>query len=45
MLTVDMRHFAKTDFYKGLADITDGFLEVDKEFLEDLLSEDGPKSA
>lgn len=45
MLTVDMRHFAKTDFYKGLADITDGFLEVDKEFLEDLLSEDSPKSA
>ncbi len=45
MLTVDMRHFARTDFYKGLADITDGFLEADGELLDDLLSENGSESA
>lgn len=42
MLTVDMRHFAKTDFYRALAAMTDGFLETDTEFLTDLLAdEDG----
>lgn len=40
MLTVDMRHFARTDFYKGLADITDGFLETDGELLHDLTSDE-----
>ena len=37
MLTSDMRHFAKTDFYLALAYLTDGFLETDREFLADLL--------
>jgi TorA maturation chaperone TorD len=41
----DMHKFAKTDFYKALAYLTIGFLENDKEFLEDVLanaSEDRP---
>ena len=39
LLTVDMRHFAKTDFYRGLACMTDGFLESDGELLSDVLTE------
>ena len=37
MMTSDMRRFAKTDLYKGLASLTDGFMTVDFEFLQDLL--------
>jgi TorA maturation chaperone TorD len=33
----DMHRFAKTDFYKALAFLTMGFLETDKEFLEEML--------
>jgi putative dimethyl sulfoxide reductase chaperone len=40
MLTVDMRHFAKTDFYKGLSYLTDGFIETDKDFLAEVISVD-----
>ncbi len=40
MLTADMRRFAKTDLYLGLAHLTDGFLAIDQAFLEDLLAED-----
>lgn len=40
MLTSDMRKFARTDFYKGLADYTDGFLESDVELLADILGEE-----
>lgn len=40
MLTIDMRHFAKTDFYRGLAFMTDGFLETEREFLLDLLADE-----
>lgn len=39
MMTADMKRFAKTDLYKGLAYLTDGFIETDQEFLEDLLSD------
>jgi TorA maturation chaperone TorD len=39
MMTADMRRFAKTDLYRGLAFLTEGFLETDVEFLEDLLAE------
>lgn len=43
MLTCDMRKFARTDFYKGLADYTDGFLESDVELLKSVLGvEDEP---
>ncbi len=34
----DMRNFAKTDFYKGLAYLVDGFLEEDQALLEELLA-------
>jgi TorA maturation chaperone TorD len=40
MLTGEIRRFAKTDFYRGLSWLTDGFLETDFEFLEDILAED-----
>jgi TorA maturation chaperone TorD len=40
MLTNEMRRFAKTDFYQGLSWLTDGFLETDLEFLEDILGEE-----
>lgn len=40
MMTSDMKRFAKTDLYKGLAFLTDGFLETDFEFLSDILEEE-----
>ena len=40
MLTADMRHFAKTDFYLALSYLTDGFLAAEQEFLTDVLSDD-----
>jgi TorA maturation chaperone TorD len=40
MLTSEMRRFAKTDFYQGLSWLTDGFLETDFEFLENILGEE-----
>lgn len=40
MMTADMKRFTQTDLYKGLAFLTDGFLETDQEFLKDLLAED-----
>lgn len=36
LLTKDMRSFAQTDLYQGLASLTDGFLETDQEFLEEV---------
>lgn len=40
MMTADMKRFAKTDLYQGLAYLTDGFLNIDKAFLDDVLTED-----
>lgn len=40
MMTSDMKRFAQTDLYLGLAHLTDGFLETDLEFLQDVLSEE-----
>lgn len=40
MMTEDVRRFAKTDFYRGVSYLTDGFLSVDAEFLDELLSTD-----
>jgi len=34
MLTKDMKDFAKTDFYQGLAYLTEGFLRMDRAFLK-----------
>lgn len=39
MMTAEMQRFAKTDFYRGLSHLTNGFLEVDGELLDELLSE------
>ena len=40
MLAAEMKKFAKTDFYRGLASMTVGFLECDLELLDDLLADD-----
>ena len=40
LFTAEVDKFAKTDFYRGLAFLTEGFLETDRELLEDLLAED-----
>ncbi len=40
MMTADMKRFAKTDLYQGLAYLTDGFLDTDRTFLEDILTEE-----
>ncbi|MDE8701725.1 molecular chaperone TorD family protein [Adlercreutzia equolifaciens] len=39
-LAQDMLKFAETDFYRALAYLTRGFIEVDKDFLENVLSEE-----
>ncbi|MDR1422393.1 MAG: molecular chaperone TorD family protein [Coriobacteriales bacterium] len=39
LLVEAMEKFAKTDFYRALARLTIGFLEVEKEFLEEILEE------
>ena len=36
-MTGEMRRFAKTDFYLGLADVIDGFLGIEDEVLADLV--------
>jgi TorA maturation chaperone TorD len=40
LMCEQMRNFAKTGFYKGLACLTEGFLETDTALMADLLSED-----
>lgn len=39
MMTSDMRGYARTDFYKGLAAYTDGFLASDLDLLENVLGD------
>lgn len=41
MMTKDMRRFAKTGLYRGLASLTDGFLEMDEAFFEEEGLEEG----
>lgn len=40
MFTADVRRFSKTPFYQGVAQLTEGFLESDREFLTDVLQND-----
>ena len=40
MMAKDMHKFSKTEFYRGLADLTSGFLQVDQDFLDDILIDD-----
>lgn len=42
MLVSDMLKFAKTDFYRGTAELTLGFLESDRDVLNDLLEDEEP---
>ncbi|WP_283170611.1 TorD/DmsD family molecular chaperone [Curtanaerobium respiraculi] len=37
LMTAEMRKFAKTGFYQALAFLTDGFLQNDRDLLEDML--------
>lgn len=41
LFTQDLKRFAKTDLYQGLGYLTEGFLDTDLAFLQDLLSEGG----
>ncbi len=38
MFTADARRFSKTLFYKGVANLTEGFLEADQRFLADVMA-------
>lgn len=40
MMTADMRGYARTDFYRGLAAYTDGFLASDRDLLVSVLGAD-----
>lgn len=40
MMTADLKRFAQTDLYRGLAYLTDGFLETDHEFLQEVLTDE-----
>lgn len=42
MFTADLKKYAKTDLYQGLAYLTDGFLAQDRAFLSDLLDGASP---
>jgi TorA maturation chaperone TorD len=39
MMTADMKRIAKTEFYQGLAYLTEGFLRVDRSFLASVISQ------
>ena len=39
MMTADLKKFARTKMYQGLAYLTEGFLDTDYIFLKDLLAE------
>lgn len=40
MLTADMERFAQTDFYRGLAQVTCGYVQEDKAFLSSVVAEE-----
>jgi TorA maturation chaperone TorD len=39
MMTTDMKRLAKTEFYQGLAYLTEGFLRMDRSFLATVISQ------
>lgn len=45
LLTADMRKFAHTDFYRGVASLTDGFIQSEQEFLEDVIADGADENA
>lgn len=40
LMTEQMRRFAKTDFYRGLGYLTDGFIETERELMRDMLGKE-----
>lgn len=40
MMTADIDVFSRTDFYRGLARLTEGYLQTDQEFLTEVLGAD-----
>ena len=44
MLAEDMRKFSNTDFYTGLAYLTEGVIKQDHEFLDELIEDDGEEA-
>ena len=40
LMTADLRRFAQCGLYQGLASLTDGFLQVEEEFFDEIF-EDG----
>ena len=45
MFTADVRRFCKTPFYRGVALLTEGFLEADQQFLADIQGDDAKGDA
>lgn len=45
MMAADLEKFPKTDFYRGLGVLTSGFLENEREFLDDVLGADAGDGA
>lgn len=41
LMTADLSRFAHTGLYQGLASLTNGFLEVEQEFFDDLFGSEG----
>lgn len=37
-MIADLRRFSKTDFYRGVSYLTEGLLELEREFFEDVFS-------
>ena len=44
MMAEDMRKFSNTDFYTGLAYLTEGVIKQDHEFLDELIEDDGEEA-
>ena len=45
LMTADLRRFAQCGLYQGLASLTDGFLQVEEEFFDEIFEGEGDDSA
>ncbi len=41
LMTADLRRFAQCGLYQGLASLTDGFLQVEEEFFDEIFEAEG----
>ena len=41
LMTADLRRFAQCGLYQGLASLTDGFLQVEEEFFDEIFEDEG----